>query len=160
MYYETRKHELFPVANAMEAAITIKEGKAALFHAITYPVDGNKRIYIVSDSHIDDGSFAESAVILQVVDKEFMQIESITAAWCQTPELLADYFNKAFSNPQNMGPANLSIGKHAPDKIASFECGCCGTGFESNPTYQEGFGQDDSYGICTKCEQYYTRYGA
>jgi len=33
------------------------------------------------------------------------------------------------------------------------ECGCCGTGFETWPEYEDQ-DQDDGYGICARCQDY------
>jgi hypothetical protein len=147
MYYETREHRFKDVANALEAARYIKESsERSICDAVRF---GDK--VVVADAHCDS-PFFEVAVLRQLGENDFQQIDSITAGWVKTTEELAKYFETA---NENMGKANLTIGSFAPTKMAYFTCGCCGNGFKSNAEYQKQFDQDAGYGICKPCERYY-----
>ena len=69
MFYEAIQHKTVPVADATEAATKIKEGKALSYQALTWQ-NANGKFYVVSDNHIDDSAFAETA-LLQEIDSEF-----------------------------------------------------------------------------------------
>jgi len=152
MYYESISHTVVPVADAAEAATRIKKGKTAAHEALCW-TNSNGKFYVVSDSHIDNSAFAETAV-LQEINSEIFRIESITAAWIKSTKELADYFRSAETEPAYMIQTSLIVGKPTT-QIARFECGCCGTGFKANVAEQLEFDQDNGYGICTDCEKYY-----
>ena len=152
MFYESISHQVTPVAEAAEAATKIKEGKASSWEALCWE-NANGKFYVVSDSHIDDSAFAESAV-LQEIDSEFFQIESITAAWINSPRKLAFHFRSAETDPPIKRKTQLIVGKPT-NQMGFFECGCCGTGFKANVAEQLEFDQDNGYGICPDCEHYY-----
>ena len=147
MYYETRNHTERTVADAFEAARLIKTDKPATYEALCYD-----DIVLVSDSHIDDQSFGEVAVLQRQPDGSFRQIETITAAWIKTVEDLADTLRQAKAEPLNMGVAALNLGAIRHQKHVTFTCGCCGNGFKSTVEHQRQFDQDDGYGICQRCE--------
>lgn len=155
MYYESRIYKPFPVASFLEAAEAIKERKAYTFHAITFNLSPDKEVIFVDDSHCDDSGFGEVAVILKE-DGVFKQIESITAGWIKSIEVLADYFSKAVTNPCSMGIAKLNIGQAQPNATANFTCGCCGDWFKGVVEEQLKFDQDNGYGICNGCAKYYS----
>jgi hypothetical protein len=152
MFYESISHKVVPVADAAEAATKIKEGNASSPEAFCWE-NANGKFYVVSDSHINNCTFAETAV-LQEIDSEFFQIESITAAWIETKEELARYFIEAETEPAIKRKTQLIIGK-ATNQVADFWCGCCGRQFEDNVAKQHAHDQDDGYGICDNCEKYY-----
>ena len=152
MFYEAIQHQTVSVADATEAATKIKEGTALSHQALTWQ-NANGKFYVVSDSHIDDSAFAKTA-LLQEIDSEFFQIESITAAWIKSVQELAACFSKTETNPPIKRKTQLIVGKPT-NQVAWFDCGCCGTGFKANVAEQLKFDQDNGYGICPDCEKYY-----
>ena len=152
MFYESIPHVVTPVADAAEAAKKIKQATVRSTEALCWE-NTNGKFYVVSDSHIDDCPFAETAVI-QEINSEFFQIESITAAWIDTEKELAEYFETAMSEPATKRKTQLIIGKPT-NQFAAFTCGCCGSRFRGNVKEQLEFDQDQGYGICSDCEQYY-----
>jgi hypothetical protein len=153
MFYESISHKLTPVADASEAATKIKTGKASSSEALCWE-NANGKFYVVSDCHIDDSAFAETA-LLQEIDSVFYQIESITAAWINSAKELANTLLRTETDPPIKRKTQLIVGKPTIE-VANFECGCCGTGFKSLVSYQLEFDQDQGYGICPDCEKYYT----
>jgi len=157
MYYETKSHKEVEVANALEAAQRIKEGKYFGYEAFSWKgtTKGKEvKYYAVGDMHADCSAFFETAVILEYKGEK-VQIESITAGWCKNAEELAQHFEKAMENPENMGAASLIIGEPKETDKASFECGCCGKSFEGFVKEQLAFDQDAGYGICPDCSKWY-----
>jgi hypothetical protein len=159
MYYESRQQQIRNVADAMEAAKLIKEGKAAGYEALTHKVmvKGQEvNIYYVNDANINDSNFAETAVLIDCKHDKTMQeqIESITAAWIGTAEELAEYFNRAIMTDDVYYMGKVKLFDNA-NTSAWFTCGCCGSGFKSTIAKQEKFDQDATYGICNRCEQQY-----
>lgn len=152
MYYESISHKVTPVADASEAATKIKTGKASSWEALCWE-NANGKFYVVSDSHIVDSAFAETA-LLQEIDSVFYQIESITAAWIKSAKKLADSFTRTETDPPIKRKTQLIVGKPT-NQMAFFTCGCCGTGFKDNIAKQHEFDQDNGYGICGDCEKYY-----
>jgi hypothetical protein len=152
MFYESISHQILPVADATEAANKIKEGTVLSFQAL-YWENSHGKFYAVSDSHIDDSSFAETA-FLKEINSEFFQIDSITAAWVKSTEKLAQLFIDGETEPPINSKTHLIVGKPTNQK-AFFTCGCCGNRFHGVVAEQLEFGQDNGYGICTDCEQYY-----
>lgn len=150
MHYETRIHTPREVANSLQAAQHIKSRTVACHEALTWVRDDGVKIFAVADCI--DNPFFEVAIIKQEEKNTFIQIESITAGWCDTPEVLAEYFENA---NENMGTAQLLINAPTENATAWYSCGCCGAGFKSNVKYQLQFDQDDGYGICTRCEKHY-----
>ncbi len=151
MYYESIPHKITPVADATEAAAKIKEGKASSIEALSW-TNENGKFYVVSDSHIDDSPFAETAV-LKEIDSEFFQIDSITAAWIHTKEELTTCFVDAANNPPIERKTQLIVGE-STNQMAFISCGCCGNRFRGNVKEQLEFDQDNGYGICTNCKHY------
>jgi len=152
MYYESIPHVVTQVADAAEAAKKIKQVTVRSTEALCW-TNTNGKFYVVSDSHIDDSPFAETAVI-QEINSEFFQIESITAAWIDTEKELAEYFETAMSQPTYKRKTQLIVGQPT-NQTGWFECGCCGTGFKANIAEQLKFDQDQGYGICPDCKHYY-----
>jgi hypothetical protein len=152
MFYESIPHVVTPVADAAEAATKIKQRIARSTEALCWQ-NTNGKFCVVSDSHIDDSPFAETAV-LQEINSEFFQIESITAAWIDTEKELAEYFEAAMSETAIKRKTQLIVGKPA-NQTAVFTCGCCGSRFRGNVKEQLEFDQDQGYGICPNCEHYY-----
>lgn len=154
MFYESRTHELLQVSSPLEAAQKIKNHDVSGYQVLAYQIDGSTYL-AVNDAHIDDSNFAETAVLKQLEDGTYLQIESITAAWIKTAEQLAQYFADAAKEPCLPHKANIIIGKPKGNETAYFTCGCCGEGFRGNVKAQLEFDQDAGYGICPNCEQYY-----
>jgi hypothetical protein len=152
MYFESISHQLRNVSNACEAAMLIKSGEALSYEAICWTSE-NGTFLAVSDSHIDDSSFAETAILMKD-GEQYRQVESITVAWIDDVADLENYFSKSETDILDMGIVSLIIGEPT-DQTANFECGCCGCGFVSSVKYQLTFDQDAGYGICTACEKYY-----
>ena len=152
MYYESISHEILPVADATEAATKIKEGSVRSNQALCWE-NPNGKFYAVSDGHIDDSAFAETAV-LQEIDSEMYQIESITAAWIDSKEELAQYFINTEIEPAIKSKTQLIVGKPTT-QFAVFTCGCCDSRFRGKVAEQLLFDQDNGYGICRDCEKYY-----
>jgi hypothetical protein len=152
MYYESIPQKVTSVADATEAATRIKDCKVHSSETLCW-TNSNGKFYVVSDCHIDDSAFAETAVI-QEIDSEFFKIESITAAWIKTKEELARYFIEAETEPAIKRKTQLITAKPV-NQMAFFECGCCGTSFKAHVAEQLKFDQDCGYGICPSCEHYY-----
>ncbi len=148
MYFETIMHASRPVANADEAAQLIKAQEARDFDALIWTATSGRRLAVVADNHCDN-SFLEVAVI--DLDRK-IQIESITAGWCKSPEELAKYFVKCETGDFFMRTdVTLPLDGKGQDTRATFECGCCGTGFDSTYEKQRRFDQDNGYGQCFEC---------
>jgi len=152
MYYESIIHQLREVANSLEAATLIKNGKLFGYEALKW-TSPNGIFYAVNDAHIDDSTFGETAVIKEV-NGQFIQVESITAAWIKTPEELAKSFEDAEINDFSISKASLIIGE-VKNQTAFFTCGCCGERFHDLVKKQLQFNQDAGYGICSNCSKYY-----
>jgi Zn finger protein HypA/HybF involved in hydrogenase expression len=152
MYFESVEHKIKQVQTAKEAAELIHSGKVLSYEAITWKNE-NGEFFAVSDTHIDDIAFGETA-ILKKENNLFYQIESITSAWVKTPEELTKIFEESETDEPIKSKASLIIGKATTEK-ANFTCGCCGDWFHSSVSKQLKFNQDSSYGICPKCEQFY-----
>ena len=147
MYYEAIEHELKQVASAEEAAKMIKEGTALSYWALEW-TNENGTFLAVSDAHIDDDPFAETAMF-QKRDNEYFQIESITAAWCSEKDLKQTFLRTEKDQPINI-EKDLIIGK-ATNQTAYFTCGCCGNCFYDLVSKQIKYDQDAGYGICDQC---------
>jgi hypothetical protein len=151
MYFETTMHGSRPVESAYEAARLIKEGDVRDYDALIWTGQGRK-LAVVADNHCNN-PWLEVAVI--DLDRN-CQMESITAGWCETADKLADYFLTC-ETADFVFRREISLpldGKNA-DASANFECGCCGTSFESTYEKQRRFDQDNGYGICPGCARYY-----
>jgi hypothetical protein len=153
MFYESIPQKVVPVSHATEAAEKIKTGQVHSGQALFYE-NSHGKFYVVSDSHIDDSAFAEVAFI-QEINGDLFQTESITAAWVETAEKLAEMFVSTETEPAIKTKTQLILGEPV-NQIAHFTCGCCGQWFRGNVAHQLTFGQDQSYGICDSCEKYYT----
>lgn len=151
MFYESIVHQVKEVGSAREAAILIKEGNESSCNALSWETK-NGRFYAVSDAHIDDYSFAEVAIIKKENDF-FIQKESITAAWVNSVDKLEKYFVDAETSDFSI-KTSLILGKPTTE-TAFFTCGCCGERFRDNVAKQLKFDQDNGYGICKRCENWY-----
>jgi hypothetical protein len=88
MYFETTMHETVLVDSAAEVARRIKEGQVRDFDAFVWTAH-NRRLAVVADNHCNN-PWLEVAVI--DLDRK-IQIESITAGWCDE-EKLRGYFEE------------------------------------------------------------------
>lgn len=152
MFYESITHKVTPVVDSAEAAQRIKSGSIYSFEALSWE-NKNGKFYVVSDCHVDDSPFAETAFI-QEINSEFFQTESITAAWINSAEKLAHTFVSTETDPPIKRKTHLILGKPTT-QMAYFECGCCATSFKAVVAEQLKFDQDAGYGICPDCEHYY-----
>lgn len=151
MYYESKVHKVMEVESAESAARLIKIGNLNDYEALKW-VNENGVFYAVDDTHADDRGFGEVAIIKEI-EFQFIQKESITAAWIDSVEKLAAHFKDAETSEFNR-KTDLIIGK-ATTQIAMFECGCCGIGFRDNVAKQLEYDCDSGFGICPDCEQYH-----
>jgi len=154
MYYEAIVHKLHPVASSDEAAKVIKSGNVNDWDAVSWKGSDGKNYIAVNDAHIDDSAFAETAVIRDD-DGVFTQLESITVAWCKSPEEVGKYFKQVETQDFTMGKTQLIIGSPTDLQRANFICGCCGEWFKDFVKKQLTYDQDNGYGICPDCQKYY-----
>jgi hypothetical protein len=150
MYFETTMHSTRQVENALAAAHLIKMHDVHDFDALIWTGSG-RRLAVVADNHCDN-PWLEVAVI----DMERnCQIESITAGWCKTTEELAGHFVTCETTDFIFKPRiTLPLDNRNGDARASFECGCCGTFFQSTYAEQRKYDQDNGYGICPDCANF------
>jgi hypothetical protein len=150
MYFETTMHTTRAVENAQTAAQLIKKREAYNFEALIWTGKG-RRLAAVADNHCDN-PWLEVAVI--DMDRK-CQIESITADWCRSTEELATHLATCettdFVFRRNI---TLPLDNQNGDTLANFECGCCGSFFQSTYAKQRKYDQDDGYGICPDCDNY------
>ena len=152
MYFESVPHKTFYAQSARHAAYIIKNSKVEHYRAVRWKTK-NGVFYAVNDMHIDGTPFFETAVIRK--DKTgFTQVESITVGWIKTVEELSNYFTQAETSGFSI-KVELIIGE-PKDQTANFTCGCCGSWFKDSVKRQLKFDQDATYGICSKCENYYS----
>ena len=163
MYFETTMHVSRPVANAAEAAQLIKHGKLLDqgsddeylhdYDALIWTADSGRRLAVVADNHCNN-PFLEVAVI--DLDTK-VQVESITAGWCKTADELAKYFVRCETATDFFmrTDVTLPLDNIGGDTLADFECGCCGTSFESTYEKQRKYDQDNGYGFCPECVRRY-----
>jgi hypothetical protein len=152
MYFETTMHRTRAVESAAQAARIIKErDELHDFDALIWNAN-DRRLAVVADNHCNN-SWLEVAVIDL---NRGVQIESITAGWIETADELQRYFEECETTDFKMcSSVTLPLDNEGGDTRASFECGCCGTGFESTYREQRRFDQDNGYGICPSCRKYY-----
>lgn len=153
MYYESIPQLIVPVASAEEAAAKIKNGQCYSGQALQWSANG-RTLLAVSDAHIDDSAFAETA-ILSLEDDHYFKIESITVAWC-TEKQTIDYFKQCETGEFVIHSKTQLLTKNTIEgKKANFTCGCCGRWFNDFVSIQLKFDQDNGYGICPDCKKYY-----
>lgn len=153
MYYESIVHKERKVSGPEEAATFIKEGKVLCYEALSWPVEDGT-MFAVSDAHIDDTPFGETALILKQEDR-FYKVESITVAWCDLAKTIK-HFKRASEDADVLGETQLLIGEAPPTAKADFTCTCCGEWFTGIVVEQLKFHQDNGYGVCPECVKYYT----
>lgn len=152
MYFECVSHEVRQVESVAEAAKLAKSGNVPSYVALSWSSD-NGTFYAVSGAHIDDCAFGETAIIKQEPNG-FTQKESITVAWIKTVREVERCFAQSETSEHSRS-VSFIIGKPT-NQTANFTCGCCGENFRDSVKKQLTFDQDNGYGICGKCEQYYT----
>jgi hypothetical protein len=130
MYFEARQHKKLSVADAIQAATLIHEGKAASYEVLCWTApDGRELAAVSDDSPHSIQSFREVAVLDMT---HHQQIESITFAWIDSLQEKIKEFVACETTDFRM-----SNNKHVPldgeneDRLAWFYCGCCGTDFQS-----------------------------
>lgn len=153
MFYESRIYIPMETSGPADAAAILKGNKPPRYYALTYQTPQGI-IWLVCDSHADSDGFFETAVILDN-GKEKRQIESITVGWVKSETELAAMLERAVAEPFDMGLASLNLEAPADNATAWFTCGCCGSSFKGNVKEQIKFDQDEGYGICPSCTQYY-----
>lgn len=155
MSFETMCLQEKPVASFAEMAGFVKENQGGSY-MVPSLVLGDGRKVIAAPSY-EFGSFFETALIVADTDGKTYQVESITAGWIKTSEELADYFEKGVAIPYYCkSECNLIFGQPKGTETAYFTCGCCGSKFHGNVAKQLKFDQDSGYGICPRCEHYYS----
>lgn len=148
MYFETTMHTSKPVETAAIAAQLIKEHTVRDFEALIWTAPNGRRLAVVADNHCNN-PWLEVAVI--DMDRS-VQIESITAGWCDNAHQLSTYFENCETTDFLMrSDISLPLDGRGGDTLADFECGCCGESFESTYEKQRRFDQDNGYGICPSC---------
>jgi hypothetical protein len=154
MYYESIVHRLRPVASSEEAARLIYSGEVNAYDAVSWKGSDNKNYIAVSDTHIDDRAFGETALLL-ADNGVFFQMESITIAWIHSVEKVIKYFKQIETQDFKLGKHQLIIGAPTDEQKANFTCGCCGNWFNDFVKKQLTFDQDSGYGICPDCQKYH-----
>ena len=149
MYYETIIHKLKPFNSIIEAATAIKTDQLHSFEIAK--VDD---ILYVSDAHIDDPNFSEIAVLQCMPNGTYLQIESLTNRSDTSIERLAELMDCSSDKGKGYSVC-IQIDTVDPQAMANFTCGCCGQWFTGNIKEQLKFGQDNGYGICDDCNNYY-----
>lgn len=152
MYFECVKHEVKHVESAAEAAKLAKSGTIPSYIALCWK-SSNGTFLAVSDTHVDDVAFGQTAIIKQEEDF-FIQKESITVAWINGVKRVESCFNSSETSSTNR-KVSLIIGEPT-DQVAWFTCGCCGESFKDSVKKQLEFDQDEGFGICKQHEKYYS----
>ena len=152
MFYESIVHQVLDAKSANEVAEMLKSGEILSYKAIRW-VDNNGEFFAVSDTHIDDMAFGETAILKKEGD-DFFQIESLTVAWIKDMRELKRMLSNTANYPIHR-KTQLIIDQ-AKDEKGWFTCGCCGAGFKDSVKKQLKFDQDSGYGICKGCQQYYS----
>ena len=151
MYYETRVHKVKDFNTVGDIASAILFRSVAEYEALRC---GN--FMFLSDSHIDDRIFSETAIVEVLPDGKYRQVESITIHTKTTLEDLESTFIESTTPPLlNMGYVSVQIDSVKEGAKARFTCGCCGNRFTGIISDQLKFDQDTGYGICDDCSQYY-----
>lgn len=152
MYYETVMHVRRPVSGPDEAADIIHRHDVRDFDALVWTAPDGREFCVVADNHCNN-PWLEAAVIDLT---NGVQIESITMGWIDTAERKAEYLRDCQTGEFSMGrKADLPLDGSGDDAKATFECGCCGSGFESTLRVQRKYDQDNGYGICPRCCRHY-----
>lgn len=155
MYYQSIVHQVVETTGIDDLVAKLKgPAKAQAFQALLYRANDTE-FYFVNDAHIDDPVFSETAALVKIKDN-FFQFESLSIYQKQdTLKFLADTVGDF--NPKRIPrrPTQLLINTVDKYAMANFTCGCCGSNFNSNVKKQLAYGQDNGYGICVGCEQYY-----
>ena len=139
-------HTTREVPNAETAARMIKAHEARDFDALIWNA-GDRRLAVVADNHCNN-SFLEVAVIDL---NRNVQIESITAGWCNEDQLRQHLETCETTDFLMSHDVTLPLDGVGGDTPASFECGCCGSDFESTYAEQRKHDQDNGFGICPRC---------
>lgn len=155
MSYLTMQLQENPVTSFNEMAAFVKQNQGGTFKVPSLTLtDGRK---VMAAPSYDFGSFFETALLVTDPDGKTYQVESITAGWIKTEGELANYFEKGVELPYfTKSEVNPIFGEPKGDEVAWFTCGCCGNGFKGNVARQLKFDQDSGYGICPKCEHFYS----
>lgn len=156
MYFEARSHVLVPVADAAAAVHMVHSGRIDAtqqlgeFHCPCWRNAAGQRVALVSDTHIDDGDFAECAVVNLDTRR---QLESITFAWCDDEATKLRYVEGCENHPGGGREVIVPCGDNPADHevLARFTCSCCGEGFKSTLREQLPHDQDSGYGHCPAC---------
>jgi hypothetical protein len=152
MYYEAICHKEQPVKDATQAAELIKEGKIPSYITLSWN-SPNGKFFAVSDTHIDDSAFAETAIIEQKGNEFFLK-DSITVGWVKSTKEVIRYFSEA-ETAEAHRKTQLILNEPKEEK-AFFTCGCCGEYFKDSVKKQIQFDQDLGFGICNRCAGYYS----
>lgn len=144
MFYEAVVHELIKI-NTLSTLITaLHQNKFDRYH-VPYTTVNGIDVYFVSDTHIDDNTFGEVAILIKENEK-WVQIESWTGK-AITEQGIIDTIN----DPPIKCITNLIVNEPNISDYATFTCGCCGDSFYGNVRQQLTYGQDEGYGYCEEC---------
>jgi|SRR5262245_1335605 len=147
MYFETTMHATRDVESAQVAAQLVKDHEVCDYEALRWTAPGGRRLIVVADNHCNN-PWLEVAVIDP--DRN-LQIESITAGWCDLEKLTAHFETCETTDFIFRRNIKLPLDGQNEDAKATFECGCCGTGFKSTYKEQRQYDQDNGYGFCPEC---------
>jgi hypothetical protein len=149
MFYEGRIQTIkqFESLESMLSAI-----KAQFDYSIVYCFQHNGQLLGLANDASSCEAITEAAVLNLTTMK---QTESVTLDWLKSDWL--DYFSRLFNSEDFLSktlPFSIAGNKIVSEKprLAFFECGCCGSSFQSEYNYQLQFDQDAGYGICPSCE--------
>ena len=152
MYYESR---LSHVRNIDHLSLNQQARKIKNLYIGQALQIGN--VIWVNDANPSGTGITEAAVLYQSEDKT-VQFESITVDWCSESEIkifIREYENIEYLKSEYHITELEGIAFNSQQQLTWFDCGCCGSGFQSTIADQRKFDQDAGYGICPNCEKYY-----
>lgn len=147
MYFETIMHTRVNVESPADAAKRIHDRQVNAFDCLVWKSADGRDIAVVADGHCNS-PWLEAAVIDLT---NSIQLESITMGWIDSESEKARYLEECETQDFKMGAATIPIEGETGNVKATFECGCCGTFFESTYEKQRRFDQDYGYGMCAGC---------
>lgn len=150
MFYEGRIQKIKKFENLESLLGQISQG---FYYELVYCFESNGKLFGLANDQRTCETVMEVAVLNL---SDMVQIESVTLDWMDNKDWL-DYFTHLFRShtgfviPLNFTLRGTDIVSNRP-RLAHFECGCCGMGFQSDYKYQLRFDQDAGYGLCPDCE--------
>lgn len=148
MYYETMMHTRVNVESPADAAKRIHEHQAHASDCLVWKSADGRDIAVVADGHCNHPWLEVAVVDLT----NGVQLESITMGWIDSESEKARYLLECETQDWIMkGAATIPIDGETGNVKAWFECGCCGTCFQSTIEKQRKYDQDNGYGLCVEC---------